>query len=444
MTHSTDKLLDQKRIDRAAFRWNTASGMVMAFQSVVMLMVLTRVCDVQTAGVFTIAYANASLFLYIGRYGMRHFQVSDRNDQYSFADYRVSRVVTDVAMMVIGLAYILFASWSLSYDLEKTLVMVVMLVFKLVDCSEDVFMGNYQQRGRLDVGARVLTVRLSTAIALFAILAVVFASLLLPLVIATAYTLAFYILEVRYVRKRYGLPRNETPAGEGGDAASPAARKWSRAAVWGLLKACFPLFAASFLLFYIGSAPKYAIDAIMNDAAQAYYGYIAMPVFVVSLLASFVYNPMIVSLSEQWRQRKVRAFVLSFAKLTGVIVGITAVCVLAGWIAGVPVLDWLYNADTAPYLGDLLVLVAGGGFYALIALAVLGITIVRFQRVLVPLYAAASVAAFFVSNWAVASYGVDGASWAYVGCMGVLALVVIVCFAIGIRIMDRSARFDDR
>jgi hypothetical protein len=45
----------QKRIQRNAYRWNSAGGTLFALQSVIMLIVLTRVCDVYTAGVFTIA-----------------------------------------------------------------------------------------------------------------------------------------------------------------------------------------------------------------------------------------------------------------------------------------------------------------------------------------------------------------------------------------------------
>ena len=62
-------------IERAAYIWNTASGLLNAFQSVIMLTVLTHVCDVTTAGIFTIAYANANLFLNLGRYGVWKFQV---------------------------------------------------------------------------------------------------------------------------------------------------------------------------------------------------------------------------------------------------------------------------------------------------------------------------------------------------------------------------------
>ena len=38
-----------------------------------------------------------------------------------------------------------------------------------------------------------------------------------------------------------------------------------------ILKDCFPIFAGSFLSFYILNAPKYAIDALLSSELQAYY-----------------------------------------------------------------------------------------------------------------------------------------------------------------------------
>ena len=200
-----------------------------------------------------------------------------------------------------------------------------------------------------------------------------------------------------------------------------------------LLRACLPLFIAAFLLFYIGNAPKYAIDAILNDAEQAYYGFIAMPVFVVGLLASFVYNPMIVTLAEQWRCGEVRQFMTRFARLLAYIVGITAFCVLCAWIAGVPVLNLLYNTDVSPYFNELIVLVAGGGFLAVASLATLGITILRRQRALVWGYGAVALLALAASSWAVGEFGITGASWTYFCTMALLACVFCGYFVFSVR-----------
>ncbi len=418
LTSETDRetISEKKRIQRAAYRWNSAGGTLFALQSVIMLVVLTRVCDVHVAGVFTIAFANANLFLNIGKFGMRKFQVSDRACEFSFLEYRASRILSCVAMMVASCAYIAYSTATLGYSMEKTLVMVVMCVFKAIDAYEDVYTGAYQREDRLDIGAKMITIRMAVALAAFAVLAIVFADLLWALTLTTAFTAVFFVLQVRYVRRRYDMP-------------APSALKSMRH-VAKLFKECLPVFAADFLLFYMGCAPKYAIDALMDDASQAYYGYVAMPVFVVTLLASFIYNPMIGGLSDMWLARKIGPFMRHFAKLLLAIIAITATCVIGAWAIGAPVLGLLYNADLAPYVTELLVLVVGGGFLAVATLATLGITIIRFQNVLVPLYAVLAVFAYFASNAGVAALGITGAAWAYFAIMACAAAIFTLAFCL--------------
>ena len=67
----------------------------MAFQSVIMLMIITRTLNLYEAGVFTLANASANLFLNIGKYGMRNFQVSDVKREYNFREYYISRILTE-------------------------------------------------------------------------------------------------------------------------------------------------------------------------------------------------------------------------------------------------------------------------------------------------------------------------------------------------------------
>lgn len=412
-----------RNIERDAYIWNTAAGLLNAFQSVIMLTVLSHVCDAATAGVFTIAYANANLFLNLGKYGVRNFQVSDVNEKYGFSAYHVARIVSVLAMIAFGTAWAIWSSVTVGYSAEKFLVILVMLLFKAIDAYEDVFHGNYQQHGRLDVGARVLTLRMISMIVLYAGLIVVTGDLLVSLSVSTLFTAVFFVVETVWVKRRYSLPHNQTTV-----SSKPRA-----SLALSLLKECFPVFLALFLLFYIGNAPKYAIDAVMDDVAQAQYGYIAMPVFVVGLLANFIYNPIIASLSEDWAQGRVRKFAHRFALQVLIIAGITVGCIAGAWAIGVPVLNLLYNTELAPYKGDLIILLVGGGFLATATLFTTGLTIIRSQNKLIPGYAAVSIAALVLCTPAVGMGGIHGASLIYLALMAVLTVWFGAVFALEIR-----------
>ena len=162
-------ILNDENIEKSSYIWNMAGSMLMAFQSVIMLMILTRTVGLGEAGVFTIAYANASLFLNIGKYGMRNFQVSDVYGQFSFIEYLRSRWITTLLMIIVATSYIVHSSLVNNYSFEKSMVIIWMCLFKVADAIEDVYYGMYQQKGRLDIAAKAMTLRMFFTIIIFGI-----------------------------------------------------------------------------------------------------------------------------------------------------------------------------------------------------------------------------------------------------------------------------------
>lgn len=409
-------LLDDKNIDRDSYLWNMLGSLLMAFQSVIMLMILTRVLGLVEAGIFTIAYANANLFLTVGKYGMRYFQVSDVRDQFNFAEYKASRIITSAAMILISAAYVFYSASINDYSNEKTQIIVWMCLFKVIDAVEDIYHGMYQRKGRLDVASKAMTLRLLISTVIFGAGIIIFKDLLMALMIATVLTALVFVLLTKWT---YGEFKS-----------SEACVDWKN--LISLLKMCFPLFAGSFLSFYIGNAPKYAIDAMLTDELQACYGFIAMPVFVIGLLNNFIFNPMLYHMSVLWNKHKVKEFVLKTIGQTGIVVVITIVCLAGAYVLGVPVLSWLYNTNLAPYKQELLILLLGGGFLGLSGLLNAVITIIRFQKSLMWGYAAVAVVAFLFSEKVVGTYGMLGAAVLYTALMGLLCLIFVGLFVVGV------------
>ena len=191
-------LLDDKNIDKNSYIWNMTGGMLNAFQSVIMLMILTRTLGLVEAGILTIAYANANLFLTIGKYGMRYFQVSDVKEQFSFSEYKLSRMITAILMILVSFVYVLYTASANDYSLEKSLVIIWMCLFKVVDAVEDVYHGMYQQKNRLDVAAKCMTIRMAVTILIFGVSVVVLKNLLISLIIATVATAVIAWLFIKW------------------------------------------------------------------------------------------------------------------------------------------------------------------------------------------------------------------------------------------------------
>lgn len=401
-------LIGNKNIERDSYLWNMIGSILQSFQSVIFLMILMRTVGLLQAGIFTIAYANANLFLNIGKYGMRYYQVSDVKEQYSFREYAYSRGITVMAMMVVSIAYTCHTAAENGYSSEKFWIIIWMCLYKAVDAIEDVFEGKYQQKGRLDIASRVLVTRTGIAILVYAIGLIFLQNQLYALIIATIIS---YVLMIWFLY--------DTEIAFGNDK-----KKIKTGPVIHLLKSCFPLFIGCFLSFYIGNAPKYAIDAQLSDEIQACYGFIAMPVFVVGMLNSFVFNPLLYRMSIFWEEKKVSAFVRYILIQVGIIILITFVCIAGAWMIGIPILSWMYHTDLSSYKAELLILLLGGGFLGVSGLLNAMITVIRFQKSITYGYGVVATLAFFLSAPVVRMYGIMGATVMYTILMGGLS----ICF----------------
>ena len=199
-------ILNNQSIDRDSFLWNMIGSMLMAFQSVIMLMILTRVLGLVDAGVFTIAFANANLFLNIGKYGMRNFQVSDVKKQFSFADYKISRIITVIAMLLTSVGYTLYTAYENDYSAEKTQIIIWMCLFKIVDAAEDIYHGYYQQENRLDIASKCLALRMLSTILVFSLGLIFFKNQLIALIISTILTALLFLIFTKWTIGEFHSP----------------------------------------------------------------------------------------------------------------------------------------------------------------------------------------------------------------------------------------------
>ena len=129
----TEIFFKERNIEQASYVWNMLGSLLNAFQSVFFLMILTRVLGMDEAGIFTIAYADANLFLNIGKFGMRYFQVSDCNNQFSFQQYVDSRKITILLMGIVSVVYVIITSNISSYSWHKSIVILLMCIWKMAD-----------------------------------------------------------------------------------------------------------------------------------------------------------------------------------------------------------------------------------------------------------------------------------------------------------------------
>lgn len=402
--------LNSKNISRESYLWNTIQSILFATQSVFMLMIITRVAGLDAAGVFSIAYAIGSLMYYVGEFGARKFQITDVDEKYSFRDYHTHRVITCTTSAVISVAYALFGLAIGRYSSDKTAVIVIICLIKAVEAYCDVFFSRYQQKHRLDVAAKASTYRLVLSLVVSIAVLVVTKDLLISMIawlIANIVTTAtsFILVVGEFGKIEFGFIKKQ---------------------FLGITKECLPLFAGSFLLLYVGNAPKYAIDAIMDDASQACYNFIFMPVFAIGMLANFIFNPILVELAEHWTNNEQQKFNRIVYRQIAIIGGITLLAIGVALTIGCPVLGIIFGADLKGYEMSLTILMVGGGMLALANFFIVVITVVRGQKYLLVGYIVAAVSAKLCSAFFVKNYGIWGATVLYATLMTLISTIFAV------------------
>lgn len=417
-------LYNTKDTQKTAYIWNTWAAMLNSFQSVLILMVISRIDPVTDAGVFTIAFAIGNLMLTIGQYGIRQFQVSDVQEKYSFREYVGVRVITSCLMVIVSFFYVGIHYYTGAYDFEKSIAVFLICLSKTIDSVEDVFQGRLQQRERLDIGAKAMTVRLLGYIITF------ISSYLLTENLITASLLALLVsLFLCLVLNGTAIRNFESTV-----------VAWEGRNVKYMFIECFPLFLAAYLVIYIGNAPKYAIDAVLSSQEQACFNYIFMPVFVIGLLSRFIYQPMIGKMALLWHKGELGKFLSMVAKQSAIMIGLTVFVLIGGFLLGIPALSIVYGVNLTGYKAELMVLLLGGGFLAYTSFYQMVLTVIRRQNWLIAGYLLGYVLFLLLGRWTVEQGGILGVSVFYTIVVAVIAVYFAMVILWGYKVRKKQMK----
>lgn len=409
--------LNSKNIERDSYIWNTLQSILIATQSAFLLMVINRTTGLDDAGVFSIAYAIASLIYYVGEFGVRKYQITDVSEKFSFRDYHTHRVITCMIAILCGIAYAMKGLLTGQYDTYKFLIIVIICVVKTFEAYCDAFFARYQQKKRLDVAAKASAYRIVLPMVICMITLVVSNNMLFSMVIwmiltAFATATSFLLVAPEFCMVEFKIDKEKLIQ---------------------ITRECFPLFAGSFLLLYVGNAPKYAIDTWLDDKTQACFNFIFMPVFAIGMLANFIFNPILVKLAEYWNTKDNKAFRHIVVRQMCVIAAITLLAVAVALTIGCPVLGAIFGTDLSGSEMSLTILMVGGGMLALANFFIVVVTVVRGQKYLMIGYAVAAGSAMLFSGYFVRTYGLIGAAVLYTTLMTITSIIFAVILLMCIR-----------
>lgn len=389
--------------------WNMIGSFCYAFASMVLSFLVMRIIGKEQGGIFSFGYSTFGQQMFILAYfGIRPFQITDGAGEYRFGDYLHHRFLTCGAAVLAGAGYLLISG----YTPEKAAIIFLLVCYKVIDGFADVYESEFQRNGNLHLTGKSNTFRTILSVGTFLVVLTAGRNLMTACVAAAAAQMAGVVLFDQVVLRRL-------PGVDYG---------WDKSRLKPLTAGTALLFVSVFLDFYIFSAAKYAIDARLDDVASGYFNIIFMPTSVINLAAGFVIRPVLTKLTDDWNLKNYQGFTAVLKKITAVIGALSVLAAALAWVLGRPVLRILemilgdaYDGSLVGYHGPFVLIVLGGGFYAILNLYYYVLVILRRQNVIFGIYVVLTLLAAVVAPWMVEQAGIAGASYAYLTLMIVMA-----------------------
>ena len=390
--------------------WNTVGVGLWGIVFPVLTIVVTQLAGAEQAGMFSLAFVTALLLMFVGNYGVRNFQASDLDEEYSFADYQANRVLTVVIMLVAGITYCKFRG----YTDQMWLMSLGVYLYKAIDALADVYEGRLQQVDKLYLAGISQAFRSAAALIGFSL------ALLITRNVGVSSIVMAVIAALTFVVFTFPLAQLETPKSRSANAKR----------VIGLLKQCFPLFVALFMYNLIDNMPKFVMEGALSYDNQLYYNALYFPAHAILLTSGFIYKPMLLKMANAWADpAKRKKFDLIIVVMLVIIVAITVVVAGAMSWFGLAIMSFLYGIDFEQYRGLCFVMLAAGGVTAGIEFLYQVITVLRRQRAVTKLYLITFGFSLFVPVLLVNFTGLPGAVIGYLIVMCILLVLLVSEYA---------------
>lgn len=401
--------------------WNAVGSLIYALASMVLAFAVIRLAGARDGGIFGFGFSTlGQQFFIVSYFGIRPFHITDMRQEYRFGDYLRTRQLTAGLAVLGAAAFLGFMLLQGSYDLRRAGILMLLAAYKIIDGYADVYESELQRQGLLYRTGQSLCFR--TVLSVLVLLGSLLASrdLLLSCFLADlAQLFGTWAFAVRVLSFCPG---------------EKLSRQFSSVNVFRLLKQTGLLFLSVFLDFYVFSASKYAVDSGMGSEASGFFNILFMPTSFIYLIANFLIRPMLTRLAEAYGQGKEKPFRDScrfmLLSVTVLAVVITVGALIFGGL-GLRIFEWLLGSS---YTGQLtaekwtfVLLILGGGLYALANVQYYILVTMRCQRQIFLGYLLAAAAAVLTAGRMVLLGGLFGGAENYVLLMTLLFLLFSLC-----------------
>ena len=344
--------------------WNSLGVFAQNAISPVLLIVITRINGIDDAGLFSFTLSLAIIFWAFSIWGARTYQVSDVEHKYKAQSYVMVRLLLSGLVL---LAAVVFALIN-QYDFEKTALILILVVYKIVESVADAVFGILQIHGKLYLTGRSLVYKAVLGFGVFVGIEVITKDLLLASAgFALAYLLVLFVFDIPRARKldvvwsTKHLSYHVTTAIE-------------------IIRRCAPIASVIFMSMFALLIPRYFVD-LFHPEEIGYFGILAMPITAFILLITFIIQPNVVRLSQLFAQKSFQEYRKIINRIIVVIALISLLALPVVYFIGPALLHLIFGLDFENYRTLLILFVFGAVINAFVTIYINLLTIMRHFRI---------------------------------------------------------------
>lgn len=404
--------------------WNAAGNIVYLACQWLLTVLVTRLGSFEDAGVLSIAMSVSATFQTIAIFGIRSFQVSDTENKYSDTCYVTFRVFT-CAVALLGT---LLFSLITGYRSNELVCILLFMLFRLAENFSDVLHGIAQKNGRLDIAGKafaikgvglltaflagfLLTRKLSVGIAAMALLSV--CSTLLYDLTVTKRLADFRLLDLH------------TP--------------WVE-----LAKETLPLCVYLFCSSAVSTVPKLILEWQCGETLLGIYSSVFAPALLISAATGYLYSPFIPIFARHYQAGDRKAFLGAFLKLSGAILILALVTVIAAAFLGEFALVLVFGEQIRAHaylLLPILFAIFASAYFAF--LCTISVVLRDFRWLLGACIAALCVECIITAPW-IRAAGLNATSYGFIlsSVLGILVLLARMLYILFKKADKESADYE--
>ncbi|MDR1871950.1 MAG: hypothetical protein LBS60_08585 [Deltaproteobacteria bacterium] len=360
------------------------------------------------AGNLALAMSIANIFRTVALFGVRNFQVSDINNEFSNNIYVTSRIITVIVSFISCFLYTLMFinTWY-----QRVIILSFML-FVEGESFIDVLNGIEQKNGKLEYVGVSLAIRGFILLFMFLIIFPKFGLIISLLCIAFSTTIISLIYDLFSLNKitTFKLQLNIKK-------------------IILLHKKCLPIALQNILYVCLVSIPRNSLEFLKGTKALGAYNSATIPAIATQLIALFIFTPLINSFSELSLRGHYNKFIKLFFIIFLFILLTCLILITIVRLFGDIGLNILFGQNINNYsylLNDAMI---NASLTAIDWYLIMILTVLRKLKCIMLSHLIGFLICIFTVNWFISSYDLNGTNLVQILSLSIVNLIqIIICF----------------